>query len=154
MTKHILYATITALLATNVNSYFVFDFPDNVNFVTEIYNYSNCSNVSYVNKTLKHMCFKTNKVNGYPQCCLDLLDDVSLFSNASFGTCVKTNISNFSVMSVKYICNMTEFSDLTTEEAFSYIGIILLAICILLVLCICVRCCCCGRTSSSKYRGL
>ena len=54
-----------------------FGFPDNVNFVTQLYNTSNCSNPSFKNFTLDNLCFKTSIVNGYPECCQELLSEIT-----------------------------------------------------------------------------
>ena len=68
-----------------------FGLPDNVEFVTNMYNSSNCSNTSsYRNITLNHFCYDTKIVEGYPTCCNDLLSEISLFENADgIITCLK-----------------------------------------------------------------
>ena len=102
-----------------------FGFPDNVNFVTEIYNTSNCSNKPFKNYTLQHMCFKTTMIDGYPECCHELFDDISVFPNSSIGQCIETNMTFTNRTGVRYDCNLTKFKQLSMEETFSYVGIIL-----------------------------
>ena len=66
------------------------------------------------------MCFKTNIVNGYPECCQDLFNDISVFDNTSFDKCIQTN----NTYAIRYDCNMTNFKNLNLNETFTYIGII------------------------------
>jgi len=101
------------------------NFPDNINFVTSIYNSTNCSTTAIQNKTLQYMCFKTNKINGYPECCYDVLNSVSIH-NSSFNTCLSENLSQYNITGISYSCDLTNFKELTTEETYAYIGLILL----------------------------
>ena len=114
------------------------NFPDNINFVTSIYNSSNCSKPAIENKTLQHMCFKTNKINGYPQCCYDVLNSVSIY-NSSFNSCQVENLTQYNITGISYSCELTHFKQLTTEETFAYIGVILLVLLGIALLIICVN---------------
>ena len=118
----IAYLTLCSMILT---TYANFGFPDNVNFYTEIYNTSNCSMTPFKNYTLQNMCFKTNIVNGYPECCHNLLNDISVFPNSSLGQCIQTNMTFTNRTAVKYDCKLSNFKELSTEETFSYIGIIM-----------------------------
>ena len=102
-----------------------FGLPDNVEFVTNMYNSSNCSNTSsYRNITLNHFCYDTKIVEGYPTCCNDLLSEISLFENASFRQCMKTNMTFTNLSGVSYDCNVTNMKHLGTAGTLSYIGLI------------------------------
>jgi len=101
-----------------------FGLPDNVDFVTRMYNTSNCNTSSYKNITLHHFCYDTSIINGYPQCCNELLSDISLFENASFGLCIKTNMTGYNLTGVSYDCNMTHLKHMGTTGTLSYIGLI------------------------------
>ena len=99
--------------------------PDNVDFTTHLYNASNCSNTSsYKNITLHHFCYDTSIQNGYPQCCNELLSDISLFNNASFRQCIKTNMTFTNLTGLSYDCNVTHLKHLGTAGTLSYIGLI------------------------------
>lgn len=119
-----LFAFFCLLLPT---TYAEFNFPDNINFVTSIYNSTNCSASAIENKTLQYMCFKTNKINGYPECCYDVLNSVSIH-NSSFNTCLSENLTQYNITGISYSCDLTNFKELTTEETFAYIGLILLVL--------------------------
>jgi len=100
-----------------------FGLPDNVAFMTHMYNASNCSNTtSYRNITMNHFCYDTRVVNGYPQCCNELLSDISLFENASFRQCIKTNITG-NLTGISYDCNMTHLKHMGVAGTLSYIGL-------------------------------
>ena len=102
-----------------------FGLPDNVDFTTHMYNASNCSNTSsYRNITLHHFCYDTSIVNGYPQCCNELLSEISLFENASFGQCIKTNMTLTNLTGVSYDCNMTHLKHMGTAGILSYVGLV------------------------------
>tara|TARA_B110001469_G_C9540341_1_gene268339 strand:+ start:178 stop:630 length:453 start_codon:yes stop_codon:yes gene_type:complete len=116
--------TLLSLLSFVSNTNAKFGIPDNVNFVTQLYNTSNCSQQPFRNISLQYMCFKTNIVNGYPECCQDLFNDISVFDNTSLGKCIQTNMTFTNRTGVRYQCNMTHLKDLSLEETFSYIGII------------------------------
>lgn len=113
-------------------------FPTNVDFITHLYNTSNCSNTSAIrNISLQHFCYDTHIVNGHPNCCNDLLNEVSLFENISFGQCVGFNMSllNSSLTNMtglEYSCNIAQINQFNTVEALSYIGII--SMCLLAIL--------------------
>jgi hypothetical protein len=119
-------------------------FPTNVEFVTHLYNTSNCSNTSSIrNISLNHFCYDTHIVNGHPNCCNELLNEVSLFENVSFGQCVGfnmsllnrtlTNMTNMTNLTgIEYSCNIAHVSQFSTVEALSYIG--LFSMCLLAVL--------------------
>ena len=77
------------------------------------------------NYTLQHMCFKTNMIDGYPECCHELFNDISVFPNSSIGQCIETNMTFTNRTGVRYDCNLTNFKQLSVEETFSYVGIIL-----------------------------
>jgi hypothetical protein len=103
----------------------VFGIPDNVDFVTHMYNSSNCSNTSsYKNITLHHFCYDTQIDNGYPRCCNNLLSEISLFENSSFRQCIKTNMTFTNLTGVSYDCNMTHLRHMGTAGALSYVGLI------------------------------
>ena len=110
-----------------------FGLPDNVEFVTNMYNSTNCSNTSYRNITFHHFCYDTSIVNGYPQCCNELLSDISLFENASFRHCIKTNMT-YNLTGVSYDCNVTHLKHLGTAGTLSYIGLISMLLLGLMVL--------------------
>ena len=119
-----------------------FDFPDNVNFVTSLYNDSRCTEFRE-NLTLPYMCFDTSSVNGHPKCCHEILSDISTVTNASLETCYQTGGGT-----VRYSCDTTNFNKFTTQEIFSYIGLILLIINVVLILgCFCKYCLCNRRRS-------
>lgn len=129
-----------------------FGLPDNVEFVTHMYNASNCSNTSsFMNISLDMFCYDTGVVNGYPQCCNEILKDVSLFDNASFGQCIKTNMTFSNLTGISYDCNMTHMKHLTTASALSYVGLISMAILVIGLLgCIMWKICGCGRRSYER----
>uniref|UniRef100_A0A6C0J8X8 Uncharacterized protein n=1 Tax=viral metagenome TaxID=1070528 RepID=A0A6C0J8X8_9ZZZZ len=124
-----------------------FGFPDNVNFVTQLYNTSNCSNPSFKNFTLDNLCFKTSIVNGYPECCQELLSEINVFDNMSLGECINTNMTYTNRLGVKYDCNLTHFKQFSLQETFSYIGIILTLL-LITILCVGIVCSLCGRKNS------
>lgn len=107
-----------------VPTYGMVGIPDNVNFVTEVYNTTNCSSPTMINLTLHQLCFKTNIINGYPECCYDILKDVSIFENSSLGQCLTTNMTNTNHIGLKFQCNMTHLKQFTKAETLSYIGLI------------------------------
>jgi hypothetical protein len=115
-----------AMMATMpMGSDAAFGIPDNVDFVTHMYNASNCSNTSsYKNITFHHFCYETKIENGYPRCCNELLSDISLFENASFRQCIKTNMTLTNLTGISYDCNMTHLKHMGTAGALSYVGII------------------------------
>jgi hypothetical protein len=117
-----------------------FNFPDNINFVTSIYNSTNCSTTAIQNKTLQYMCFKTNKINGYPECCYDVLNSVSIH-NSSFNTCLSENLTQYNINGISYSCDLTNFKELTTEETFAYIGLILFIIIVIVLFGVCCNFC-------------
>lgn len=112
------------------------NFPNNINFVTSIYNSTNCSRPAIENKTLQHMCFKTNTINGYPQCCYDVLNSVSIH-NSSFNTCQQENLTQYNITGISYSCELNNFKKLTTEEIFAYIGLIMLVLSGLVLFIVC-----------------
>jgi len=105
-------------------TYGMLGIPDNVNFVTELYNTTNCSSPTMINLTLHQLCFKTNIINGYPECCYDILKDISIFENATLGQCLTTNMTNTNHIGLTFQCNMTHLKQFTKAETLSYIGII------------------------------
>ena len=114
---------ITMMMPLNVES--AFGIPDNVDFVSQLYNSSNCSNMSsYKNITLHHFCYDTRIENGYPRCCNELLSDISLFENASFRQCIKTGMTDANLTGVRYDCNMTHLKHMGSAGVLSYVGII------------------------------
>ena len=119
-------AMMGAMMATMpMGSDAAFGIPDNVDFVTHMYNASNCSNTSsYRNITFHHFCYDTKIENGYPRCCNELLSDISLFENASFRQCIKTNMTLTNLTGVSYDCNMTHLKHMGTAGALSYVGLI------------------------------
>jgi len=137
---------MTSMITTDVDGFM--GIPDNVNFVTELYNSSNCSEPSFKNFTLQHLCFKTKMVDGYPECCHDLLKDISVFENASLGQCIKTNMTQINRTGVRYDCNMTHLKQLTKTETLSYLGLISMVILSGLVFGCCIRLLCCGNKNS------
>ena len=121
-TKMITYLTLCSMVLPSMAK---FGFPKNVNFHTNIYNTSNCSITPFKNYSLPYMCFKSNIVDGYPECCHDLFNDISVFPNSTLGQCIQTNMTFTTRHGVRYDCNFTNFNRLSTEETFSYIGIIM-----------------------------
>ena len=161
MTKFTTLLTIMTLVMTTVNVNASFGFPTNVNFVTQLYNTSNCSNITSIrNITLHHFCYDTHIVNGHPKCCNDLLSEVSLFENISFDQCIGfnmtifnntlVNISNITNMTgLEYSCNIAKVNEFTTIEALSYIGLISMClIAMLLMGGLIYFICSCGRSRS------
>ena len=129
-----------------------FGIPDNVEFVTHMYNASNCSNTSsYMNISLDMFCYDTGVVNGYPQCCNEILKDVSLFDNPSFGKCIKTNMTFSNLSGISYDCNMTHLKHLSTATTLSYVGIISMIILAFIVLTY-FAWCVCGNGRKSYER--
>ena len=118
-----------------VPTYGMVGIPDNVNFVTEVYNTTNCSSPTMINLTLHQLCFKTNIINGYPECCYDILKDISIFENSTLGECLSTNMTNTSHVGLKYQCNMTHLKQFNKAETLSYIGIISLFLLAIVILC-------------------
>ena len=120
----------------------IFGLPDNVEFVTHMYNDTNCSNTSsFMNITLQMFCYDTSVVNGYPQCCNEILKDVSLFDNPTFQKCIKTNMTFTNLTAVSYDCNMTKFQHFNKVETLSYVGMvstIILGVILLYGLCACI----------------
>ena len=131
------FITYFTLFSMILPTYASFGFPDNVNFHTEIYNTSNCSLKPIKNYTLQHMCFKTNIVEEYPECCNDLFNDINVFPNSSLGECIQTNMTYTNRLAVRYNCNLTNFKELNTEETFSYIGIIMSFVLIISIIITC-----------------
>jgi len=129
-----------------------FGFPQNVNFHTKIYNTSNCSMKPFKNYSLPYMCFKTNIVDGYPECCQDLFNDISVFPNSTLDKCIKTNMTFTNRTGVKYDCNLTDFKQLSMEETFSYVGIILTFFLIVTFIMSCGWCLCGGNRK--KYNRI
>jgi hypothetical protein len=131
MTKTITFTGLMSLMALTgimtmpMGTDAAFGIPDNVDFVTHLYNSSNCSNTSsYKNITMHHFCYDTQIENGYPRCCNNLLSEISLFENASFRQCIKTNMTDTNLTGVKYDCNMTHLKHMGTAGALSYVGLI------------------------------
>jgi hypothetical protein len=158
MTKYTTLLSMISLAMTIIPTSASLGFPTNVNFVTHLYNTSNCSNTSSIrNISLHHFCYDTHIVNGHPTCCNDLLNEVSLFENVSFGQCVGfnmtilnntlTNITNMTNLTgLEYSCNIARVNQFTTVEALSYIG--LFSMCLLAILLvggIMYFICSCGR---------
>jgi hypothetical protein len=129
-----------------------FGLPDNIEFVTHMYNASNCSNTSsFMNMSLQMFCYDTNIVNGYPQCCNEILTDVSLFENPSFRKCIKTNMTFTNLTAVSYDCNMTHMKHLGTAGTLSYVGLISMIILAIGILgWIMMRLSLCGRGAYAK----
>ena len=123
MTKiNTLLSTMT-LAMTTVHANASFGFPTNVDFVTHLYNTSNCSNTTSVrNISLQHFCYDTHIVDGHPKCCNDLLKEISLFENISFSQCVGFNMTIFNntlanmtnVTGLEYSCKIAKFNEFTT----------------------------------------
>lgn len=118
-----------------VPTYGMLGIPDNINFVAELYNTTNCSQPPMINLTLQQLCFKTNIINGYPECCYDIMKDITFFENPSIGNCLTTNMTNTNHIGVKYQCNMTHFKQFNKAETLSYIGIISLFLLAVVILC-------------------
>jgi len=148
-TKMITYLTLCSMVLPSMAK---FGFPKNVNFHTKIYNTSNCSMTPFKNYSLPHMCFKTNIVDGYPECCHDLFNDISVFPNSTIGQCIKTNMTFTNRTGVKYDCNLTNFKQLSMEETFSYVGIILTFLLAVTFIMSCGWCLCGG--SRKKYNRI
>ena len=128
--------------------------PQNIDFTTNFYNTSNCSMVNRT-VTMKNMCYDTDTAkNGFPNCCNQLLTDVSLFPNASFNTCLPFVIPNTSYTSISYQCSKTSIDGLNNTERLAYVGIIslmLLAVVIMISVFVGLYKCCCSRNG---YSGL
>lgn len=148
-TKLITYLTLCYMILPTMAK---FGFPDNVDFHTKIYSRYNCSTIPFKNYTLQHMCFKTNIVDGYPQCCHELFNDISVFPNSTLGQCIDTNMTFTNRMAVKYDCNITNFKDFSIEETFSYIGIILTFFLVVTFIMMCGWCLCGGNRK--KYNRI
>ena len=117
--------SIMSIMTMPMGSDAAFGLPDNVDFVTQMYNSSNCSNTSsYKNISLHHFCYDTSIQNGYPQCCNELLSEISLFDNSSFRQCIKTNMTFTNLSGISYDCNVTHLKHLGTAGTLSYIGLI------------------------------
>ena len=122
-TKNMMTMMAMTFMISPVHAFF--GLPDNVDFVTYMYNTSNCSNTSsYRNITLNHFCYDTQIFDGYPKCCNDLLSEISLFENATFRQCMKTNMTFTNLSGVSYDCNVTHMKHLGTAGTLSYIGLI------------------------------
>ena len=65
------------LLCSGVESYFYNDF----NFVTQMYNTSDCSNSSFRNISFTHRCQDNQITNGYPGCFKRFLKSINIFHN-------------------------------------------------------------------------
>ena len=150
MTKYTTYLSMIALAMNIIPTKASFDFPTNIDFVTHMYNTSNCSNTSIRNISLNHFCYDTRIINGYPNCCNKLLPEVSLFENISFGQCVGFNMNNMpNLTGLKYSCNLVNINQFNTVEALSYIGLCsMFFLAILLIGCIMYYICYCGRSRS------
>ena len=148
----IAFSAMTTMIFNPMQVHGRFGIPNNVDFVTHMYNASNCSNTSsYMNISLEMFCYDTGVVNGYPQCCNEILKDVSLFENPSFGQCIKTNMTFSNLSGISYDCNMTHLKHLTTTSALSYIGIISMIILSFIVLSY-FAWCVCGNGRKSYER--
>ena len=145
-------SAMTTMIVNPVQVDAAFGLPDNVEFVTHMYNDSNCSNTtSFMNKTLEMFCYDTSVVNGYPKCCNEILSGVSLFENVSFGECIKTNMTFSNLSSISYECNMTHMKHLNTGGALSYIGLISMVILAFIVV-VYFAWCVCGNGRKSYDR--
>ena len=144
-------AAAASLMCSPLQVDAVFGLPDNVEFVTHMYNESNCSNTSsFMNISLQMFCYDTNVVNGYPQCCNEILTDVSLFESPSFRKCIKTNMTFTNLTAVSYDCNMTHMKHLGTAGTLSYLGLISMIILAIVILgCVFTKICF-GRSAYSK----
>ena len=145
-------SALTTMIFNTEHVHARFGIPDNVEFVTHMYNASNSSNTSsYMNISLDMFCYDTGVVNGYPQCCNEILKDVSLFDNPSFGQCIKTNMTFSNLSGISYDCNMTHLKHLTTATTLSYVGIISMIILAFIVLTY-FAWCVCGNGRKSYER--
>ena len=124
--------------------------PDNIDFDINYYNSSNCTQ-PFKTTVLKSLCYKSNVMRGYPQCCQDMLDEVSIFPNTSFNVCSPVQISNTNITHIIYNCNTSNMRGIDNTEALAYFGmasvfmfgfiiITLLSIC-------CYRMCCRNKYS-------
>ena len=105
---------------------------DNILFTTHLYNASNCSNTSlYKNNTFQNVCLNETISHGYPKCCNDLLSEISLFENASFRQCIKTNLTFTNLTGLSYDCNITSSKHLGIGGLFTYIGFVTVCICVI-----------------------
>ena len=158
MTTYTTLLPMIALAMTIIPTSASLGFPTNVNFVTHLYNTSNCSNTSSIrNISLHNFCYDTHIVNGYPNCCNELLTEVSLFENISFGQCVGFNITLFNntltnitnLTGIGYSCDIAHRNQFNTVEALSYIG--LFSMCFLAIILVAggmYFVCSCGRKKS------
>lgn len=141
--------TLAGIMTMPMGSNAIFGIPDNVDFVTHLYNDSNCSNtVAYKNITLHHFCYDTQIEHGYPRCCNELLSEISLFENASFRQCIKTGMTDTNLTGVSYDCNMTHLKHLGTAGALSYIGLISMVLLVIMFIGYLVMVVCGGKTYS------
>ena len=148
----IAFTAMTNIIFNPVQVDAAFGLPDNVEFVTNMYNSSNCStNSSYRNIILNHFCYDTKIVNGYPKCCNEILSGVSLFENVSFRQCIKTNMTFSNLSGISYDCNMTHMNHLTTASALSYVGLISMVI-LAFIVTVYFAWCVCGNGRKSYDR--
>ena len=108
------------LLFTDVNAFYYKDF----NFVTHMYNTTNCSKGSYKNISVIHECHNNEIINGYPKCCLDFLHDVNIFHNESFNKCIKTPSLSIKPQSMYYNCHLVSSNKMSFTEIITIIGLI------------------------------
>ena len=132
---------LTLTLSTSTSA--LFNIPQNIDFTTNLYDALNCSSANK-SVTMKNMCYNTAVAeNGYPNCCNDLLADVSLFTNTSFNTCLPFQIPKTLFSSISYNCSL-DIIGLDKTELWAYTGLAftaLFAVIVLLGMCVyCVKC--------------
>ena len=103
------------------------------------FNDSTCNTSSHYSE-VNSLCLE-----GEDKCCPKLLQEFSIEKNSKFDYCYQFNVANSSIRSIKYDCGMSKYQGMTTEETFSFIGLILLVLLVFLFFGCCIRKFCCGR---------
>ena len=144
---------LSFLLCPTLTSGFL-NIPENIDFTSNFYNLSNTNcTTSFKTVVSKNMCYNTDVVNGFPECCNDLLSAISFYPNSSFNTCMPFDLSGTNLRTVSYGCSLTKIDGLTKTEIFAYVGIVSIILAGLSILvCLCGYMYKCSKRNS--YSGL
>ena len=139
-----MFKTLTIIMITATPSLAKFVFPDNANFKITYYNDTKCNSTSHLSE-VNSLCLE-----GQEKCCSKLLKEFSIEDNSKLKTCYRFDVMNSSIQSLNYECGLSKYHGLSTEETFSFIGLILLILLVvLLVGCFVRKLCCRGNGYSS-----
>lgn len=134
-----MFKPLTIIIITATPSLAKFVFPDNANFKISYFNDSTCNTSTHYSE-VNSLC-----LGGEDKCCPKLLREFSIEKDSKFDYCYQFNVPNSSIGSLKYDCGLSKYHGLTTEETFSFIGLILVVLLVFLFFGCCIRKFCCGR---------